>query len=74
MNKLLEDAVQVLRDLPENVQSAAARAIIDYASSYDDDVALSDEQAAEVERRMDDPNRTFLSLSETKERLHHFGV
>jgi hypothetical protein len=74
MSKLLEDAVRVLRDLPENVQSAAARAIIDYASSYNDDVQLSDEQAAEVQRRMDEPNRTFLSLNETKDRLRHFGI
>ena len=74
MVKLVDEAVQVLRDLPENVQVAAARAILDYASSYDDDVQLSDEQAAEVERRIDDPNRTFLSLHETKDRLRHFGV
>jgi hypothetical protein len=74
MAKLVDEAVQVLRDLPENVQTAAARAILDYASSYDDDVQLSDEQAAEVERRIDDPNRTFLSLHETKVRLRHFGV
>jgi hypothetical protein len=74
MAKLLDDAVQVLRDLPENVQAAAARAILDYASSYDDDLQLSDEQAAEVERRIADPNRSFLSLNETKDRLRHFDV
>ena len=72
--KLVDEAVQVLRDLPENVQTAAARAILDYASSYDDEVQLSDEQAAEVQRRMDDPNRTFASLADTKDHLRHFGV
>ena len=74
MTKLLEDAVEVLRSLPENVQAAAARAIIDYGSSYDESLQLSDEQTAEVEQRMDDPNRTFLSATETTHRLRHFGV
>jgi hypothetical protein len=74
MTKLVDDAVRVLRELPENVQAAAARAIIEYGAGYDDDVALSDEQVAEVERRMADPNRNFLSLSDTRHRLRHFGV
>jgi hypothetical protein len=43
MTKLLDDAVRVLRELPENVQAAAARAIIEYGTGYDDDVALTDE-------------------------------
>ena len=46
MTKLVDDAVRVLRELPENVQAAAARAIIEYGAGYDDDVALSDEQVA----------------------------
>jgi hypothetical protein len=37
MTKLLEDAVQVLRELPENVQLNAARAILEYAASYEDE-------------------------------------
>ena len=37
MTRLLEDAVQVLRELPENVQRNAARAILEYAASYDDE-------------------------------------
>lgn len=74
MNQLIEDAVRVLRDLPEDVQQAAARAIIDYGSGYDDDVQLSDAHVAEVERRMADPNRTFLSLDNVRSRLHPFGI
>lgn len=34
MNTLVEDAVQVLRQLPEEAQEAAARAIVDFAASY----------------------------------------
>jgi hypothetical protein len=74
MSKLVEDAVRVLREMPDDVQAAAARAIIEYGAGYDDDLGLSDEQVAEVERRVADPNRNFLSLSETRDRLRHFGV
>ena len=37
MTNVLDDAVEVLRSLPENVQAAAARAILDYAASYEDE-------------------------------------
>jgi hypothetical protein len=37
MTSLLDDAIEVLRTLPENVQAAAARAILDVASSYEDE-------------------------------------
>ena len=33
LESLVDDAVQVLRQLPEQAQHAAARAIIDYASA-----------------------------------------
>ena len=34
MSTLIEDAVEVLRQLPEDVQETAARTIIEYAASY----------------------------------------
>ena len=37
MTKLLEDAVQVLRELPENMQVNAARAILEYAATYEEE-------------------------------------
>lgn len=74
MSNLIEDAVRVLRGLPDDVRAAAARAIIDYGAGQDDDLQLSDEQVAEVERRMGDPNRKFLSLTEVRSRLRPFGV
>ncbi|MGE3702259.1 MAG: hypothetical protein AB7G08_26310 [Hyphomicrobiaceae bacterium] len=36
MATLLDDAIEVLRSLPENVQAAAARTILDCASTYED--------------------------------------
>lgn len=74
MSNLIEDAVRVLRELPENVQAAAARAILEYGAGQDDDLQLSDEQAAEVERRMANPSRAFLGLDDVRTRLRRFGV
>jgi hypothetical protein len=73
MTKLVEDAVKVLRELPDDMQAAAARAIMEYGASQDDDMWLSDDQVAEVERRMADPNRQFLSLSQVRDRLRRFA-
>jgi hypothetical protein len=35
MSDLVEEAVRVLRELPENVQEAAARGIMDYCANYE---------------------------------------
>jgi hypothetical protein len=37
MTKLLDEALEVLRSLPENLQANAARAIFEYAATYEDD-------------------------------------
>jgi hypothetical protein len=41
----------VLRGLPEDEQEKAGRAIIDFGA-HDDDLQLTDEQVAEIRRRM----------------------
>ena len=74
MSTLIEDAVRVLRDLPEDVQEAAARAILNYGAGQDEDLQLSDEQVAEVEHRIADPNRAFLSLAQVRDHLRPFGL
>ena len=74
MNTLFDNAVEVLRNLPKNLQETAAQAIIAYAAEHDEGFVLSDEQVVEVKRRMINPNRSFLSLEETQQRLRHFGV
>ena len=38
MSKLIDDAMEVLRSLPDDAQAAAARAIIAYAAICDDDL------------------------------------
>jgi hypothetical protein len=73
MTKLFEAAVRVLRDLPEGRQEAAARAILNYGAD-DDEVQLSDEEVAEIERRVANPNRKFISLVELDKRIRRLGV
>ena len=51
-----EDAVRILRQM--EAQDTA-------------DLHLSDEQVAEVERRLADPDRKFLSLEEVRARFVH---
>ena len=59
--------------MPEDRQETAARAIINYGSE-DDDLQLTDEQVAEIERRMANPNRKFIFLQELDKRIRHIGV
>ena len=73
MSNLVEEAVKVLRGLPDDQQQAAARAIIDYGA-HEDELQLTDEQVAEIERRIASPNRKFLSLAELDKRLRRLGV
>jgi len=47
MTKMVKEAIEVLRELPEDRQETVARAILDYASN-DDVYHLSDEERAEV--------------------------
>jgi hypothetical protein len=46
--KIMREAMEVLRELPEDRQEAIARAILDYASQDDDVYHLSDEERREV--------------------------
>lgn len=73
MTELLEEAMRILRELPDDRQETAARAIINYGSD-DDEIQLSDEQVAEIERRIANPNRKFISLSELDKRIRRLGV
>jgi hypothetical protein len=43
VNERIEDAVNVLRQLPENMQEAAARAIINYSAEEENDLHSSGE-------------------------------
>lgn len=75
MSKLLEQVIDEVRKLPEHEQDVAAAEIQKYLDAmHSADVQLSDEQVAEVRRRLEDPNPRYLTLDEFDDRLRRFGV
>lgn len=73
MTKKLETAIKALSNLPNDEQEMAAQAIIDYAS-HDGGIHLTDEQVAEVNRRLKNPHRKHLTVAEVRNRLRHYGL
>jgi hypothetical protein len=73
MTKLLQDAIERLKELPENRQDQLARALIEVAEA-ESEYQLTDEQLEEVRRRRAKPDRKFISVAEARKRLRHFGV
>ncbi len=72
MTDKVKEAIAVLQNLPEDDQDTVAAAIMDFASH--DERSLSDEQAAEVRRRIDKSDRSLISPARARERLRHFGA
>jgi putative addiction module component (TIGR02574 family) len=68
MNKI-EDAWAVLQKLSPREQELAAEAILDYAAGASR-LELSSKQAAEVERRLRDPDAKTVTPAELPSRLH----
>jgi hypothetical protein len=68
MNSKVQEAVAELSKLSEAEQEVAAEAILDFARA--DRLEITDEQAAEVQRRLRDPNPKFLTLAEVRALLH----
>jgi hypothetical protein len=73
MTNKLKEAIEVLRGMPKAEQETAAQAIMDYAA-HDTEMRLSDEQVAEIERRIASPSRKFLAVAQARKRLRRFGV
>ena len=73
MTKLLQDAIERLKELPENRQDQLARALIEVTEG-ESGYHLTDEQVEEVRRRRANPDRKFVSVAEARKRLRHFGV
>jgi hypothetical protein len=62
MANLIDDAIEALRQTPEDVQAPAVRAILDYNAGQDDNPRLTDEQVVEIEHCITKPDCTFRSL------------
>ena len=72
MTELLEEALRQVAQLPADAQDAAAGALLDYVKHMRS-IRLTDEQIAEVQRRLNDPNRVLLSYAEARERIGRLG-
>lgn len=72
MTKLLQKAFEQASELPDDQQDAAAGALLDYLDHMQS-LHLTDEQVAEVRRRLADPAPKLLSLDEVKNRLTQLG-
>lgn len=48
MTKMVQEAIEALRDLPEDRQTTVARAILDYASHDEGAYHLTDDERKEV--------------------------
>ena len=68
MSKLLQKAIAEIEKLPAAEQDAAAGALMDYLDHMRG-LRLTDEQVAEVQRRLADPNRSTVPLAEVRDRF-----
>jgi uncharacterized protein YpuA (DUF1002 family) len=68
-NKLLEEILERVATWPEDRQEDVARVLIEMEEQASIGYGLTDEQVAEVERRRANPNRTFLTIEEVRERF-----
>jgi hypothetical protein len=71
MTKLLEMAIEMVRELPEAEQDRLAQLIM--RATDDQGVRLTEEQVAELRRRRKDKGR-LLTLDELDEHLRRLGV
>ena len=71
MTKLLEQVLAEVRKLSDEEQDKIATELIAYlnAPGDDQDLQLSDEQLAEVRRRLADPNPRNLAIEEVEARI-----
>jgi hypothetical protein len=68
MTKLLQKAFEQARQLPDDEQDAAGAALLDYLDHMQT-VQLTDQQVAEVRRRLAETVEGTLSLGEVRRRL-----
>ena len=70
----VQEAIEVLQNLSGDKAEKIAEAVIDAAMPRTDDTQLTDEQVAEIERRMSAQTPKFITLAEAQARLKKVGV
>jgi hypothetical protein len=72
--KALKEAIERVQQWPEERQEDAARILLDMEAQDTSDYRLTDEQVAEVKRRLADPTPKFLTLAEVRARFSPSGA
>ena len=72
MTKLLRDAISQVEQLPDGEQDAAATAMLDYLA-HRSDLRVSDEDLAEIRRRLENPDRKLVSHEDARARIERLG-
>jgi hypothetical protein len=65
VNKHLNEAIERVKTLPDDRQREAAEILLDFVEDQDRDVHLTQEQIAEIERRLSD-DEGFASEEEVR--------
>ena len=75
MSQLLDQALERLRELPEIDQDLAAVELMNFVNQFDmPRIQLSDEQVAEVERRLAKKDPKTLTMGQLDARLKRHGI
>jgi hypothetical protein len=75
MTQLLDQALERLRELPQTEQDLAAAELMNFVNHIDaPQIQLSDEQLAEVERRLAKKNPRTLTMTELDDHLKQRGI
>ncbi|MGE0457521.1 MAG: hypothetical protein AB7O56_04890 [Bauldia sp.] len=74
MNTKLQEMLERVKTWPQERQEDAARILSEVEEQDDRSPQISDDQAAEVERRLRDPDPQFLSLAEVRARFARRGA
>ena len=75
MSQLLDQAVERLRELPETDQDLAAVELMSFVNQFDRrQIQLSDEDVAELDRRLAAKNPKTLTMAELDARLKRRGI
>lgn len=74
ITEALKDVMARIESWPKERQEAAAQVLLEMEAQGASPYHLSDEQAAEIERRLADPIPKFLTLAEVRARLARLGA
>jgi hypothetical protein len=75
MSQLLDQAVERLRELPQTNQDLAAVELMKFVDQFDrPQIQLSDDDLAELDRRLAEKNPKTLTMAELDARLKRRGI